>query len=1119
MRLLWLISMVANAAVPIDSSFPNCGEVDRPDLCPADLDEEWWLLSYVPEHSRESVRPDELEMGSGVSADRAWRTTTGRFDVVVAVGDSGIQWQNEHLVNKVRLNVDELPEPICFDGLVATDFDCDDNGLTNIQDYADDPRVGITTGRDIADHMLDPSDLIYTEWGAAWDGVDNDGNGYIDDIAGWDFFGDDNDAYHQYDRGYGTHGSGPLEDIGAEGNNADGDTGGKIGVCPNCSLLPVRVGDTFVVDGTRVGMGIAYAVDNGAVAISLAVGALSNPSTTTQAAAYAFENGMTIVGAAGDENAYHHNFPAMLDNVVYVHSIRHDTMDNDAEVFSYMNTWNCNNYGARMTLVASSPACATGAVGVTAGVVGLIHSAARDAGEVLSAAEVYQVLVQTAQDVALSDADRHVSGAYPSQPGWDAFHGYGRVHAQRAVEAVAAGEIPPVATIESPAWFANVQRADTDTIDVHGTMSARTGGYAYVLEYGLGHEPSSWTSVASGTESAARTGVVGTISLADIPAQVIGEASISETIVERLERVNQPAVTVRLQVTDHAGRLGELRKTFFVVGDSDTLPGFPIDMGTSGESSPILADLDGDGVFEIVLATADGTVLAVRGDGTPVDGWPVAIDPAEVLHPEASAFMSGAINMEIGDSFIATVGVGDLDGDGAPEVVAASGLGQVHAWHANGVRVAGFPYWSIGRGPDEFDGYHSYDQGFAGAPTLVDLDGDGTLEIILVGLDSRLYVLNHQGQDWGPYPVEVCFPGSELWDFEDLMCGVEGHRAITSALVADVDNDGAIEIGLGTNEAIKDGAYTGSYLFDATSGTHKPNWPRSDRGLVAEAALLPMVGEGHPASMAAADLDGDGDLEIFNPIMLGQTDIIDHDGEPVVEIAYVSSDWSDGSNTDTPSIVQFSNNPAFGDLDGDGVPDLVQGGVGMLWIASLAMNGEFQFQHAVTAWSGATGEVLPGWPRQIEDLQFLLAPAIADVSGDGKPEVIYGSAGYLLYAWDGEGKLAEGWPKFTGGWILGSPAVGDIDGDGYLDVVVTTREGWLFAWSTDGHADSRVEWQSIHHDPQNTGSYETPLATQAGPPAEDGGGKTGCGCSTGRGSFGGLLWLGLALGLVGRKRV
>ena len=156
---------------------------------------------------------------------------------------------------------------------------------------------------------------------------------------------------------------------------------------------------------------------------------------------------------------------------------------------------------------------------------------------------------------------------------------------------------------------------------------------------------------------------------------------------------------------------------------------------------------------------------------------------------------------------------------------------------------------------------------------------------------------------------------------------------------------------------------------------------------------------------------------------------------------------------------------------GDGLPDPIQGGAGALWLASLAMTQHYDFQHAVVAWSGVTGEVLPGWPRQIEDIQFFVAPAVADVSGDGNAEAIYGSGGYMLYAWDGEGQIADGWPKFTGHWILGAPAIGDIDGDGYVDVVISTREGWLFAWSTDGHADQQIGWGSIHHDNQNTGDY------------------------------------------------
>ena len=160
----------------------------------------------------------------------------------------------------------------------------------------------------------------------------------------------------------------------------------------------------------------------------------------------------------------------------------------------------------------------------------------------------------------------------------------------------------------------------------------------------------------------------------------------------------------------------------------------------------------------------------------------------------------------------------------------------------------------------------------------------------------------------------------------------------------------------------------------------------------------------------------------------------------------------------------------------------------------------------------ATIEILEGWPRQIEDIQFLVSPAVADITGDGRNEAIYGSGGYMLYAWDGLGEVAAGWPKFTGHWILGSPAVGDIDGDGYLDVVVSTREGWLHAWSTNGHADQQIEWASVHHDPGNTGDHSLPIPTQRGPVGKHTGPTPdGCGCASG--ARGGLQWLGWIVGL------
>jgi hypothetical protein len=114
----------------------------------------------------------------------------------------------------------------------------------------------------------------------------------------------------------------------------------------------------------------------------------------------------------------------------------------------------------------------------------------------------------------------------------------------------------------------------------------------------------------------------------------------------------------------------------------------------------------------------------------------------------------------------------------------------------------------------------------------------------------------------------------------------------------------------------------------------------------------------------------------------------------------------------------------------------------------------------------------------LEDFTFTVNHAIADVSGDEYPEVITGTGGYFLRAADGCGREAEGFPKFTNGWISATAAVGDIDGDPEksLEVVVGTRDGWLFAWTTNGRATGPVQWESFHHDNANTGNYGTPLA-------------------------------------------
>ena len=1038
----WIAAAFATLPLP---TYPDCGTdvATLEDDCPRDLDEgEWQLISGIPSYSADTIRESEKALGSGLWADQAFQTQTGRFDVTIAVLDSGIEWQSKDLVNKVFINVGELPQPQFADGTPIDDWDLDDNGLFNVADYAEDPRVDITAGRDKADGMLDASDLIYT----FSDGVDDDGNGYTDDIAGWDFFGDDNDAWNDYDEGFGHHGTGVMREAAAEGDN-----GGAIGACPNCSILPVRTGDTFITDGSRAALGVDYAVEIGASVVAMAMGAMSHPEAGTWAYDNAYENGVLVVAAAGDENSYHHNLPAMVGDALYVHSVRYDGADKDG-ANSYMTFLNCNNYGPRTDFSAGTSACATGAVAIISGTAGLLYSHALDLGISVDAGQMKQVLRVSVHDIHFTEDELDENPTYPASPGWDPFYGYGRVNARLALDVLESGDIPPVARITSPEWFLNVDPASRGTLDID--LEAEGD---WTLAWGQGWEPTEWTEFASGSGDGAATLDVSRIPVAPIPPPAAKEGTI-----ERIERVHAPAITLLLTTT-RDGLEGEARRTVFVYEDPDLKPGFPIALDGSGESSPILVDLDGDSVLEVVIATANGEVHAYDGAGAMMPNFPLLTDPDP---------RSGAEGMLEG--FLATAAAADLDGDGDVEIVAAGLLGGLYAWNAStGERLAGFPVQNLGREPEEFDETHTYDNGFAGAPTLVDVDADGDLEILVAGMDSRVYVVHHDGVAFDGYPMELCHP--------ENCAGAGGARIISSPAVGDLDGDGDLDAILGGNETISGGNFSVTHAFDLNSGEALPGWPRRASGLVAEAALLPLIGTGHPASVAIVDLDGDGDLEILDPVMIGQADVLDHEGEIHLDLRYSEDSFGENHGTSEPGFAALTVNPSVGDVDGDGTPDVFVGGAGTFALVSLALSSNVDFQHVLGGWSGASGEFLNGFPRGVEDFQFLVAPAIADVDGDDRPEVIYGSAGYMVNAWDADGETPEGWPKFTGQWILGSPAIGDIDGDGYLDVLVSTREGYLYAWTTEGRADQEVQWASMHHDAANTSNYHTPLPAQLGP--------------------------------------
>ena len=142
------------------------------------------------------------------------------------------------------------------------------------------------------------------------------------------------------------------------------------------------------------------------------------------------------------------------------------------------------------------------------------------------------------------------------------------------------------------------------------------------------------------------------------------------------------------------------------------------------------------------------------------------------------------------------------------------------------------------------------------------------------------------------------------------------------------------------------------------------------------------------------------------------------------------------------------------------------------------------------AFDPSSGAALPTFPRQIEDWQFLSGPVIADVKGDGTHQVIEGSGGGFVHAFDpasppvgvqnnlstslsryADGAEPAGFPVFTGGYITSTPTVGQLSRTGAVAVATVTRDGFLFLTDTGGEPAANDQWWHFHHDERNSGLY------------------------------------------------
>jgi len=290
-------------------------------------------------------------MVSGYNAAGAWKLERGRSDVTVAILDTGIRWNDQGLRDKIHLNTGELPLPqnadrsTCTAPAGANPYDCNGDGVVNVEDYARDLRVTaviaqgysgrdaptpptLVTGQDLihafGDCQIDPgTHLAVPGTCGAGKHYDNDHSGYANDIAGWNFFDNTNDPTDRSSYfAASNHGSGRAGDAAEQGN----DGVGSIGVCPHCQVMPVRVWDTFVSDGNTFGLGITYATDRGAQVIEGADGNLYHSAFTERASQYAYDHGAVQTYSGDDLNTANHNYPANYGHAMLIQGTVPDTV-------------------------------------------------------------------------------------------------------------------------------------------------------------------------------------------------------------------------------------------------------------------------------------------------------------------------------------------------------------------------------------------------------------------------------------------------------------------------------------------------------------------------------------------------------------------------------------------------------------------------------------------------------------------------------------------------------------------------------------------------------------------------------------------------------------------------
>ncbi|PJA26226.1 MAG: hypothetical protein CO189_12060 [candidate division Zixibacteria bacterium CG_4_9_14_3_um_filter_46_8] len=426
------------------------------------------------------------------------------------------------------------------------------------------------------------------------------------------------------------------------------------------------------------------------------------------------------------------------------------------------------------------------------------------------------------------------------------------------------------------------------------------------------------------------------------------------------------------------------------------LPGWPKNSVPGNVAShPVPVDVNVDGKMEIFQAN-QYILTGFNSDGSGIINNDYSLQLLGFDNKPISIPLKVFALLPDSISYVGTPSVGDLDGDGTKEVVIGANDGNLYVYKASDGDADGLADLASG---------FPVELGAAAAvtPILGNFDSTVTLEICMANINGKVTVHDHSGN---------------LISEADSIPGVPRGLAVGG-------DPNAIAFTCNPADSLSDSSYVGMIRL----GEHQVSWKR---GYFDTYLYEPVIG----------DIEGD---EVEQVVIASKSGLI---AVYTVQGGELANGW--------PADAQDSlgAGPVIADIDRNGFAEIIVPGTNQIHCYSF---------------TGSPVENFPAELNRTHPNGLVNSPVIVtDVDADGFPDILVGGPQRDVFGFNHNGGSLAIFPLAVGLPVNSSPFAGDIDGDGDIDLGARGDDGFINAWDmAQTFVDSLNIWPSYGGGPEH----------------------------------------------------